>query len=176
MLSEKIEKKLNDQLRIESQASYKYLALASWCSVNGFSGAAEFLYEHSDEERFHMMKVLNYINDQGGHAITPAVEQPKLDFKSIREVFEYGYQSEKEVTAAVYEIASLSLEENDHTTHNFIQWYVNEQLEEENLYRGVLDRINLIGEGGNSLYLIDVEVGKLSKGSGGMAAIAEEEA
>jgi ferritin len=70
----------------------------------------------------------------------------------------------------------LSIKKSDHTTHNFVQWYVNEQLEEENLYRQILDRIELIGDSGNALYLIDVEIEKLTKGAGGMAVIAPKTA
>ncbi|MEZ5023687.1 MAG: ferritin [Chitinophagales bacterium] len=173
MLDKKIEEILNRQIAIEGQASYKYLALASWCDNKGFAGAARFLFEHSDEERMHMMKLLNYVIDKGGKVVVPAVEQPRSDFKNIKEVFEYAYTGEQSVTAAINEIVSLSLKLNDHTTNNFIQWYVNEQLEEENLYRQILDRIELIGEGGNALYLIDLEIDKLSYGAGGMAAIPE---
>ncbi len=174
MINKKIEKLLNKQIAIEAGASQKYLALAVWCDVKGFAGAAKFLYEHSDEERVHMLKLVNYVNDMGGAAIIPSVAQPKTDFNSIKELFEFAYEGEKTVTQAINEIVAVSLKENDFTTHNFIQWYVNEQLEEENLYRTLLDRIELIGEGSNSNYLIDVEIEKQSKNSGGMAVINEE--
>lgn len=173
MLRPEIEKILNDQVAIEGQASFKYLAMAVWCDMKGFSGAARFLYEHADEERMHMMKLINYIIDQGGKVEVPSIGQPRADFSDIKELFEYAYSGEQEVTGAVNKIVALSLEKGDHTTHNFIQWYVGEQLEEENLYRTILDRIHLIGEGGNALYLIDVEIGKLCKGDGGMAVIRE---
>ncbi len=173
MLDPKIVKILNKQIAMEAEASYKYLALAAWCDIKGFSGAAKFLYEHSDEERVHMMKLLNYVIDRGGEVEVPAVEKPKSDFKTIKEIFEYAYQGEMNVTKGINEIVTLSFNLSDHTTHNFIQWYVNEQLEEENLYRQILDRIELIGESGNALYLIDVEIEKLTKGAGGMAVIAE---
>ncbi len=174
MLHKEVEAALNQQIARESQASYKYLALASWCEVKGFAGAAKFLYEHSDEERVHMMKLLNYIHDRGGVVDVPAIPKPKADFNSIKEVFNYAYEGEIEVTQGINSIVTLTLEKGDHMTNNFIQWYVTEQLEEENLYRQILDRIELIGEGGNANYLIDVEIEKLSKGAGGMAVIAEE--
>lgn len=174
MLDKKIEKILNEQIAIEAQASFKYLSLATWCDIKGFSGAARFLYEHSDEERVHMMKLINYVIDRGGNVEVPQISKPKSDFKSIKEVFQFAYEGEIKVTEGINAIVSLSFKHSDHTTHNFIQWYVNEQLEEENLYRQILDRIELIGESGNALYLIDVEIEKLSKGAGGMAVIAEE--
>ena len=173
MISKKIEKILNEQIAIEAQAAQQYLAIAVWCDTQGFAGAAKFLYEHSDEERLHMLKLVNYVNDMGGAALISAIKAPKKDFGNIKEAMEYAYASEKEVTAAINKIVSLSLKENDHTTHNFIQWYVNEQLEEENLYRTILDRINLIGDGGNANYLIDLEIEKHSNNTGGMTAVED---
>ncbi|MCO5233391.1 MAG: ferritin [Chitinophagales bacterium] len=165
MLKSLIEVVLNKQIGIESAASYKYLAFASWCDVEGYSGAAKFLYEHSDEERMHMMKLFRYINDKGGKSIVPPIEKPQQDFKSLKDVFEHAYKSEVEVTEAIHQIAALCLQEADFTTYNFIQWYINEQLEEENLYRSILDKFKLVGEEGNNLYFIDVEIEKLCKGS-----------
>lgn len=169
MLSKKIESILNKQLGIESFASHKYLAMASWCDTQGFEGAANFLYEHSDEERMHMMKFFRYINDKGGCAIVPEVAKPRTEFNSINEVFEYAYEGECQVSQAVNEIAAVAMEERDHTTYNFIQWFVTEQLEEEILYRTILDKIGLIGEGANSLFLIDQEIGRRVKGTGSMS-------
>lgn len=171
MLNPKIVKALNDQVAVEAAASHKYLALACWCDRKAFTGTAKFLYEHADEERMHMMKLVNYILDQGGDVVIPELDKPKADFSNIKELLEFAYAGEKKVTEAINQIVTLTLETGDHTTHNFIQWYVNEQLEEENLYRTILDRVELIGEGGNALYLIDVEIEKLSKGAGGMAVI-----
>ena len=170
MLKPSIETILNQQIAIESTASYKYLAFASWCDVEGYSGSAKFLYEHSDEERFHMMKLFRYINDKGGKSIVPAMAQPRKDFKSLKEVFVCAYESEIEVTEAINEIAALCLKEADFTTYNFIQWFITEQLEEENLYRSILDKIKLVGDEGNNLYLIDAEIEKLCKGSNNPAA------
>ena len=174
MLDQRIEKILNDQVTIEGNASHKYLAAAGWCDMKGFSGAAKFLYEHSDEERMHMMKLVNYVIDKGGKVIFSNLDEPRSEFTSIKQLLQYAYESEQIVTEAVNKIVTLTLDVGDHTTHNFIQWYVNEQLEEENLYRSILDRIDLIGEGGNSLYHIDMEIEKLSKGAGGMAVIEEQ--
>ncbi len=174
MINSKIEKILNEQILLEGCASYKYLALATWCDMKGFAGAAKFLYEHSDEERVHMMKLINYLIDRGGKVEVPLINKPKSDFKTIKEVFEFAYKEEQKITESINKIVSLTIKLGDHTTNNFIQWYVEEQLEEENLYRLILDKIYLIGESGNALYLIDLEIDKLSKGAGGMAVITEE--
>jgi ferritin len=165
MLKPSIETILNQQIAVESNASYKYLAFASWCDVEGYSGAAKFLYEHSDEERFHMMKLFRYINDKGGKSIVPEMPQPAKSFANLKEVFLKAYKSEIEVSESINQIAALCLKEADFTTYNFIQWYISEQLEEENLYRSILDKFKLVGEEGNNLYIIDAEIEKLCKGS-----------
>jgi len=176
MLNKKIESILNKQIGIESYASHKYLAMASWCDVQGFEGAANFLYEHSDEERMHMMKFFRYINDKGGHAVVSEVAMPRLEFESINELFEYAYEGECQVSQAINEIAIIAMEERDHTTYNFIQWFITEQLEEEILYRGILDKIGLIGEGANSLFIIDQEISRNIKGTGSMNTASGNEA
>lgn len=165
MLKPSIEAILNKQIAVESAASYKYLSFASWCDVEGYSGAAKFLYEHSDEERMHMMKLFRYINDKGGKSIVPGMPQPPYEFTSLKDVFVQAYKSELEVTESINQIAALCLQDADFTTYNFIQWYINEQLEEENLYRGILDKFKLVGDEGNNLYFIDAEIEKLCKGS-----------
>src|SRR5690606_24050486 len=124
-----------------------------------------FLYEHSDEERMHMMKLFRYINDKGGKSIVPGMSQPPYEFTSLKDVFVQAYKSELEVSEAINQIAAVCLQEADFTTYNFIQWYINEQLEEENLYRGILDKFKLVGDEGNNLYFIDAEIEKLCKGS-----------
>ena len=173
MLKEKIQNLLNKQIAMEAQATYNYLAMASWCDTRGFSGASTFLYEHSDEERMHMLKFVRYINDSGGESKFTEISSPEVNFNSIQEVFTFGYAQEKSVTESIHKIADVCIKEQDHTTWNFIQWFIEEQLEEENLYRSIIDRIKLIGDGPNSLFLIDTEIGKLSKGSGGMEILGQ---
>jgi len=166
MLSKKLEKALNAQIAVECRASYAYLAMASWCEVQGLEGAATFLYGQSDEERGHMLRLFHYINDSGGHAVTPIPEKVPLSFKSITEVFTNFLDNEVEVSKNVNNLVSVATSEKDYMTLNFLQWYVSEQHEEETLARRILDKINLIGLEANGLYLIDKEIG-------GIAAAAE---
>ena len=164
-LNKKIEEALNKQIILESEASYQYLAYANWCDAEGFAGAAKFLYKHSDEERGHMLRLFRYINDKGGKAVVPGTSKPQQEFKTLKGLFETAYEYEKEVSKKINDIAGLCVKESDFTTYTFIQWYINEQLEEENLYRGVLDKFRLIGDEGNNLYLIDAELDRLSSSS-----------
>lgn len=160
MLSKKIEKLLQEQIEVESNSSYGYLAMASWCESNGMEGGAAFFYNQSDEERIHMLKLFKYLNESGGHALAPENKKPKSDFKNIIELMKYFHESEKKVSASVNKLVYMANQEQDYTTLNFLQWYVTEQHEEETLARSILDKIKLIGTSGNGLYLIDNEIGK----------------
>jgi len=155
MISSKIEQALNRQIDLEGYASMYYLSMASWCEVKGFNGIAKFLYHHSDEERMHMLKLFHYINDRGGHAIVPALQSPPKDYVSIRAIFETVLSHEVKVSNEINALVELCIGEKDYTTHNFLQWYVTEQIEEETLARNILDKLNLIGDDKGGLYLFD---------------------
>jgi len=158
MLSEKIEKALNNQLKLEAQSSHIYLAMASWAENQGFPGIANFLYSHSDEERMHMMKLLRYINERGGKAIVPQLEKPVLTFDGITALFESLRDHEIAVTISINDLVHECLGEKDYSTHNFMQWYVAEQLEEEALAHDILDKLKLIGGNAGGLYMFDRDV------------------
>lgn len=155
MISSKIEAALNRQIDLEGYASMYYLSMASWCEVKGFNGVASFLYLHSDEERMHMLKLFHYINDRGGHAVVPGLQSPPKDYSSIREIFDTVLSHEVKVSNEINALVALCIEERDYTTHNFLQWYVAEQIEEETLARNVLDKLNLIGDDKGGMYLFD---------------------
>ncbi len=158
MLSKNIQKALNEQIAMEGAASQKYLAMACWCDDAALSGCAEFLYAHSEEERMHMLKLVRYMSESGAKPITPAIAQPQLVYNNILDLFETAYQNELKVSRAINDLVELCVQEKDKQTENFLQWYVTEQHEEETLYRGLIDRIKLIGTEGRGLYFIDKEV------------------
>lgn len=158
MISKKMEKALNEQMALEGYASFLYLSMASWCEREALEGCAKFMHRQSDEEREHMMRIFHYINEVDGHALTPAVKQPPHEFGTIQEMFNMVYQHEQKVTESIHGLVALSYEEKDHTTVQFLQWYVEEQREEEALMRTILDKLKLIGNGPQSLYYIDKEV------------------
>lgn len=155
MISSRIENALNRQIDLEGFSSMYYLSMASWCQVQGFNGVSEFLYHHSDEERMHMLKLFHYINDRGGRAIVPAFAAPQQDFKDIQEIFDIVLSHEIKVSNEINALVGMCIEEKDYTTHNFLQWYVAEQIEEETLARNVIDKLKLIGEDKGGLYLFD---------------------
>jgi ferritin len=166
MISDKMEEALNRQIEKEAYASYLYLSMASWCEKESLNGCAEFMFRQSDEERHHMIRIYKYVAEVDGHAITPAISQPPLEFESIQAMFRQVFEHEQEVTTSINKLVDLCYEEDDYTTLNFLQWYVEEQREEENSMRTILDRIRLIGDGPQSLYYIDKEVHDLNAEAG----------
>ncbi|MCB0397212.1 MAG: ferritin [Flavobacteriales bacterium] len=162
MLSKKVEKALNDQVIHEAEAAFFYLAMASWCEGKSLEGCSAFLYRHFEEEKDHMLKLIHYINDAGGTAEIPAVKQMTGKFTTIRNIFETVLKHEIGVTTSINKLVDLCQKEGDHSTYNFLQWYVAEQHEEEKLFRTVLDKIDIIGTDAKGLYWIDQEVGKLN--------------
>lgn len=155
MLNKKVEKALNDQIRVEAESSQVYLAMASWAEGAGYPGTAQFLYTHSDEERLHMLKLVKFVNDRGGQAVIPALKAPDKDFKNLQNVFKLLLDHETNVTSEINTVVDVCLREKDYTTHNFMQWYVSEQIEEETLARNVLDRLKLAGNDNGALYMFD---------------------
>jgi len=162
MISADIEKQLNEQLRMEAESSQYYLAMASWAEGKGYSGTAEFLYMHSEEERAHMMKILRYINERGGKAIVPELQKPATEFDSLQAIFDDLLKHEELITNSINELVFRCLELRDYTTHNFLQWYVAEQIEEEAVARTILDKINMIGDDKGGLYLFDRDIENLT--------------
>ena len=140
MLSSNVIKLLNDQMNLEFYSSNLYLQMSAWCEQNGFEGAAKFLSAHAAEEMQHMRKLFTYLN----------------------EIIELTYEHEKLITSKINELVGKTFEEKDYSAFNFLQWYVAEQHEEEKLFSGILDKLNLLGEDGKGLFLIDKDLGNLA--------------
>lgn len=157
-----IEDALNEQVKREEHSSRLYLQMATWCEVNGFPGAAAFLYKQADEERMHQLKIVHYINDREGEALLQSIEAPESKFSSLKDLFEKVLAHEKYITASINEIYGLCLRENDFTTGNFLQWFINEQIEEESTMRSILDKINLAGDQKGGLFHVDKELAAMA--------------
>ena len=171
MLKEKIENALNNQIKIEAESSQFYLAMASWAETQGLNGTAKFLYQHADEERMHMLKLVKFVNERGGHAIIPQLSAPDKDYSSLKTVFEMLLKHEMMVTEEINNVVDTCLAEKDYTTHNFMQWYVSEQIEEEALARSIMDKLNMIGNDKGGLYLFDRDLENLQITDGADAAM-----
>lgn len=162
MISEKMTKALNDQIVLEGYASFLYLSMATWCDKEGMEGCAQFMKRQSGEERDHMLGLFNYLSEVDAFALTPGISQPPHEFESIQSMFQQVYKHEQKVTKSINKLMDIALEENDHSTISFLKWYIDEQREEENLMRSILDKIRLIGTGPQSLYYIDKEIAAIN--------------
>jgi ferritin len=163
MLSPQLSKALNKQIEFEGFSSQYYLAMASWAETQGLNGVSTFLYHHSDEERMHMLKLIKFVNERGGHGVVPQLKQPPTTFKSVKTVFEEILKHEINVTAEINQLVDQTLKEKDYTTHNFLQWYVSEQIEEEALARQIVDKLKLIGDDKSGLYFFDRDLQSLAQ-------------
>lgn len=162
MISDKMTAALNSQIQLEGKASFLYLSMASWCDNEGLEGCAKFMHRQSAEERDHMLRIFYYLSEVDAHALTPAIGQVEHHFSSVQEMFKEVYEHEKKVTQSINQLLAIARSEDDYTTENFLQWYITEQREEENLMRSVLDKLKLIGNGPQSLYYIDKEIEALN--------------
>jgi ferritin len=156
MLNKKVEEILNVQVEKEGYSSNLYLAMASWAESRGYEGIAQWLYAQAGEEREHMLKLIAYINERGGKAVIPAFSKPPADYPGVKQMFEQVLEHEQYVTASINEIVAVCAQEKDYTTHNWIQWFVTEQIEEEASAGNILDKINLLGDG--PLYIFDRDI------------------
>ena len=157
-----IQQLLNDQIKYEASASMQYLAMASWADVNGYNGVADFFYSQSEEERLHMTKLVKFVNERGGNVVIPQLEKPKADFTTLNQLFETFLSSEIFVTEQINKVIYECLENKDYNVHNFMQWYVTEQLEEEAVARTLLDKLNIIGNDKSGHYLFDRDINTIA--------------
>ena len=165
MLSNSVVKLLNDQMNLEFYSSNLYLQMSAWCEQQGFEGAAKFLSANAAEEMKHMRKLFTYLYETGAFAVITQIDEPPHQFKSLKEVLELTYQHEKLITSKINELVGRTFEEKDYSAFNFLQWYVAEQHEEEKLFSRILDKLNLLGEDGKGLFLVDKDLAALATAS-----------
>ncbi len=158
-LSQKSLEALNLQVKIEADASHQYLATAAWLENQpGLDGVTEFFYKQSQEEREHMTRFMHYIAMRKGKAIIPALAQPKTEFANLKEVFQLFLNNEQEVTKSINQWVGLALNEGDYIKFQFWQWYLKEQLEEENQASKMLNELSMIGDNRAALYSFDKDI------------------
>lgn len=163
MLTKKVETKLNEQIVKEGYSSNLYLAMASWTETEGYAGVAQWLYAQASEELMHMMKFIHFINERGGKAIIPAFEQPPVKFEGIKKLFDQVLEHEQYISSSINDIVALVIKENDFATHNWVQWFVTEQVEEEASVQSIIDKLKLLGD--KNIYMFDRDIMSL-RGTG----------
>jgi len=160
MISQKLLAELNDQIKHELFSAHYYLSMAAFCADQNFSGFSNFFLVQSSEEKEHALKFFNFILDLGEKPEIYGLEQPKNEFSSLEEILHLGLEHEKFVTQRIHEILELALEEKHHPTVSFLQWFVDEQVEEEASMEKILEEIRLVGEKGTGLFLLDRELSR----------------
>ena len=160
-ISKEMKKSLNSQILMEGYASNYYLSMASWCMTTGYDGSAKFLLLQSDEERMHMLKIIQYMNDMGVGATIPALKQPPSSFETLESIFTIALKNEQAVTTSFDKMVELAQKDNDHATFNFLQWFVNEQIEEEKTMETILQKFDLLGRDKIAVYEVDKIIGTM---------------
>ena len=156
-LNEKLEKAINDQLNFEIESAHIYLAMAGYVATLGLEGFESWMFVQYEEELSHAKKFIQYINERGGRVNITGFETPRNDFESLLDVMEVSLGHEKIVTARINNIMSIAHEVKDYAAISFLQWYVTEQVEEEDNFSKLIDKIKLVKDAG--LYMLDKEVG-----------------
>lgn len=158
MLHQSVVNILNNQVNAELYSSNLYLQMAGWCRVKGLHGAATFFKGHAEEEYFHMKKIWNFLEDNGVRPRLGEIEAVKLEANSLKDVLAQAYEHEQLVTSLINKCVETAQAANDFKTFNFLQWYVDEQVEEEQLFSDVLAKFDIAGEDGVSIYYIDKDL------------------
>lgn len=166
MLSKAMIDRLNEQINLEMFSSHLYLQMSSWCAYKALDGCATFLSQHADEETTHMRRLISYLQETGALAIVGGMQAPPTEFASLQEMFEKIYSHEQFITSKINELVHLATTDSDYSTVQFLQWYVAEQHQEEFLFKGILDKIKLIGTEGQGLFFIDREIATLAATKG----------
>ncbi len=148
-ISQSLQNALNEQVTLEAYSAQMYLMLACWADENQLDGVKDFMMKHSQEERVHMAKIIEYIQERGGTVVIDAIRKPEPQPNNVLECFESVLKQEIENTTAVYKLVKMSMDEEDWATWNFMQWLVAEQHEEEKLAPDLLDKDKL--SGGNNM-------------------------
>lgn len=166
MISESMQKALAEQLNLEFYSAYLYLAMSAYCNHIDFNGSAHWLKLQYEEEHLHATRIYNYMIEQGVHVVLGEIKSPPSEFGKILDVFKSSLKHEQEMTASLNELSDHALKEKDHATYNLLQWFVNEQVEEEATVSGIISKLKLVKDDGYGLLMIDNELGNRAQTAG----------
>lgn len=158
MISKQMAEALNDHLNKELYSSYLYMSMSSHAHHIGLKGFANWFNVQVQEELLHVQRAYHYLLDQGAKVILEAIDKPPTDFKSALDLFETTLNHEKQVTARINDLVGIANKENDYATANMLQWFVDEQVEEETTADDIIRKLKLVGNDGTGLFMIDKEL------------------
>ncbi len=159
MISDRMLKTMNEQIAKEFYSGYMYLEMAAYFEEAGLEGMASWMRIQAQEEECHAMIFFNYVNEQGGRVRLGGVDEPPHEYDSPLDVFEKGLEHEKKVTASINNLVDIAIEEKDHASRSFLNWFVDEQVEEEDGFNRVASKLKLVKADSNALFMIDKELG-----------------
>jgi ferritin len=169
MIKSSIENAINNQINAELYSSYLYLSMSAYFETKSLTGFAKWMSIQSKEEYAHAMKFYAYLIQKGGKVKFSKIDEPKQEWKSLLDVFEDTYAHEQKVSASINEIVDLALQEKDHATVSFLNWFVTEQVEEEATAQKLVDDLKLIGDNNSGLFMMDRELGQRASAPAGEA-------
>jgi ferritin len=159
-LGKKMQDALNAQIKEELFSSYIYLSMAAYCEANNLPGFAHWMRVQSQEELEHAMKFFGFINDRGGRVVLQAIDQPPVDFESPTGVFAQTLEHEQYITGKIHDLYTLAAGEKDYASQTMLQWFVDEQVEEEKNASEILAMLKMIGDKGQGLIMLDRQLAK----------------
>jgi len=160
MLNKEMERALNAQVNAEMYSAYLYLSMSAYFQSKSLGGFASWMRVQAQEEMVHAMKIYDFINERGGRVILELIEAPPTEWDSPLATMEAVYEHEQKVTGLINELVELALEKHDHATNIFLQWFVSEQVEEEDSANDVVEKIKLMGDARGGLFMLDRELGQ----------------
>jgi ferritin len=155
MITKRMEEALNGQINKEFYSAYLYLSMSAYCNKLGMPGAEHWFRMQYDEEVMHMTKMFDYVMQHGGNARLLKIDEPPHEFGTVLEAFEASLAHERSVTKWINELLDVAVEEKDHASQVFLQWFITEQVEEESNVGDIVDRLRLAGDNGGALMMID---------------------
>jgi len=160
MISNKMEEALNGQINAELYSAYLYLSMEAYFESVSLPGFATWMRVQTQEELMHTMKIYGFVNERGGRVLLKSIDQPPTEWESPLAVFEASYKHEQKVTGLINDLVNLAIEQKDHATNSFLQWFVNEQVEEEDSADQVVQKLKMIKNDPGGLFLVDRELGQ----------------
>lgn len=167
MLSKKLEDAINEQINKELYSAYLYLSMSSYCESESLAGFAGWMRAQAQEEINHAMRLFDYVAARGGRVVLKAIEMPTPVWKSPLEMFEQVLQHERKVTGMINRLYELALSENDYATQMELQWFITEQVEEEESAGAVVEQLRRVGDQPMGLLMMDRQLGERQTGGGG---------
>jgi len=149
---------VNNQIQAEFHSSYLYLSMAAWCETKNFDGFANWMRMQALEELQHAMKFFDYVNATGSSVILQAVEQPDTTWDSPLAMFRASLAHEQTMTGRINKLVALAMAESDYATHNVLQWFISEQVEEEATVDGICGKLEMMGDNMHGVYMLDREL------------------